>query len=284
MTTVTARRGMVPEGDAEPEGRVGFGAFLNAEWIKVRTVRSTFWTLVTMAALSIGLTVMICAVVADSLSKDVAEAAVTGKRLDAYPDQFVFWGMTFGQIAALVLGVLVMSAEYATGMIRSTLTAMPRRTQAFLAKASILAVVLLVLGMLIALISYLAGNPFLEAKDIGVELSDPGVGRALIGNGLYLAVLGLFGFALAALLRHTAGAITIGLALIYVIGGLVGLLPGKWGEWVTKLMPGNAGGQVAVARRWDDTMLSPWVGFGVFCAEVGVLLILGWFRFTRKDA
>lgn len=270
-TTVT-----LPEGDAQPTGRVGPAAWFNAEWIKIRTVRSTFWTLIAMAVVSVGLTVLICAVVADSLAK--------GKEPDQYPEQFVFWGISFGQIAALVLGVMVMSAEYATGMIRSTLTAMPRRTGAFLAKAGVLTGVLLILGIAIAAVCYLAGNPFLDAKGVGVRLDDPGVSRALIGNGLYLAVLGLFGFALAALMRHTAGAITVGLALIFVIGGLVTLLPGEWGEWIGKLMPGNAGGAITVAREWDDNQLSPWVGFGVFCAEVAVLLFAGWWRFTRKDA
>ncbi|MEU8135715.1 ABC transporter permease subunit [Streptodolium elevatio] len=271
----------VPEGDSVPEGRIGFGAFLNAEWIKIRTVRSTFWTLVSLAVVSIGLTVLICALSADSLAKDLAE---TPPDADAHPDELISVGVVFGQVAALVLGVMVMSSEYATGMIRATLTAMPRRTSVLVAKAVVLVALLFVIGTVVAFIGYFAGNAFFENKDIGVSLDSPGVTRALIGNGLYVAVLGLFGFALALLMRHTAGAITVGLAMIFVVGSLVSLLPGSWGDWVSKLMPGNAGGAVTAARQYDDSLLSPWVGFGVFCAEVGVLLVLGWWRFTRKDA
>lgn len=271
----------VPEGDAAPEGKVGFGAFLSAEWIKIRTVRSTFWTLVSLAVVSIGLTVLICALSADPLAKDLAK---TPPDPDAHPDELISVGVLFGQVAALVLGVMVMSAEYATGMIRSTLTAMPRRTSVLVAKATVLLVLLFVIGTIVAFIGYFAGNAFLENKDIGVPLDSPGVTRALIGNGLYLAVLGLFGFSLALLMRHTAGAITVGLAMIYVIGGLVSLLPGSWGDWVTKLMPGNAGGQITAVRQYDSDQFTPWVGFGVFCAEVAVLMFLGWWRFSRKDA
>ncbi|WP_436770865.1 ABC transporter permease subunit [Yinghuangia sp. YIM S09857] len=271
----------VPQGDASPEGRIGFGAFLNAEWIKIRTVRSTFWTLVSLAVVSIGLTVLICALSADSLAEDLAE---TPPDPDAHPDELISVGVVFGQVAALVLGVMVMSSEYATGMIRSTLTAMPRRTSVLVAKATVLVALLFVIGTIVAFIGYFAGNAFFENKDIGVPLDSPGVTRALIGNGLYVAVLGLFGFALALLMRHTAGAITVGLAMIFVVGSLVSLLPGSWGDWVSKLMPGNAGGAITAARQYDDSLLSPWVGFGVFCAEVGALLLLGWWRFSRKDA
>ncbi|GAA4965779.1 ABC transporter permease subunit [Yinghuangia aomiensis] len=267
---------LLPEGDAQPEGRIGFGAFLNAEWIKIRTVRSTFWTLVALAVVSIGLTVLFCALSANSIAN--------GSERDTHPDELISVGVVFGQVAALVLGVLVMSSEYATGMIRATLTAMPRRTTVLIAKALVLAAMLFVIGTIVAFLGYFAGNAFLDAKDIGVPLSQDGVVRALIGNGLYLAVLGLFGFALALLMRHTAGAITVGLGMIFVIGSLVGLLPGKWGDWVAKLMPGNAGSQVTVAHQYHGDQLGPWTGFGVFCAEIAVLLILGWMRFTRKDA
>ncbi|MCF2527401.1 ABC transporter permease subunit [Yinghuangia soli] len=271
----------LPEGDAAPEGRVGFGAFLVAEWIKIRTVRSTFWTLIALAVVSIGITVLICSLSADSLAKDVAEGRVGN---DEHPDQFLTVGAAFGQVAALVLGVLVMSSEYATGMIRSTLTAMPRRTSVLVAKALILLLLVFVVGTIVAFVGYFAANPFFENKDIGVPLDSPGITRALFGVGLYLAVLALFGFALALLLRHTAGAITVGLAMIFVIGSVVGLLPGEWGEWVAKLMPGNAGAQITTARQFDSSALSPWVGFGVFCLEVAVLLFFGWWRFNRKDA
>jgi ABC-2 type transport system permease protein len=107
--------------------------------------------------------------------------------------------------------------------------------------------------------------------------------RALVGNGLYLAVLGLFSVALALLLRHTAAAISIGLALIFVVGNLVGLVPGATGDWLQKLMPGNAGSVIATVTPFNPDLLGAWAGFGVFALETLVLLGIAGAAFTRRD-
>ena len=272
MTTMTA----APRSrSAVPDARVTFSRVLDSEWLKIRSVRSTAWNLVALVVAGIGLTAALCWGIAGDLASGEADEA---------PAQFITWGLSSGQIAALVLGVLVLSAEYSTGMVRTSLTAVPRRMQLLLAKAVVLAALLLVLGTLVAFCSYFAGNAFLSAEGVGVGLGDDGVVRSLFGNGLYLSVLGLFGFALALILRHTAGAITAGLALIFVVGPLVMLIPGTFGEWVTKLMPGNAGGSVTVVERWDPDALSAWAGFGVFGLETLALLALGAFLFARRDA
>jgi ABC-2 type transport system permease protein len=256
--------------------RLTFPRILASEWAKIRTVRSTFWTLVALVVLGVGLTALLCWGIAGELASGEADGES--------PSMFITFGLTFGQIAALVLGVLVLSAEYSTGMIRTSLTAVPRRLQLLAAKAAVLATLLLVLGTAVAFGSYFAGNAFLEAEGVGVGLGDEGVLRSLVGNGLYLAVLGLFGLALAVILRHTAGAITVGLALIFVLGNLVMLIPGTFGEWVTKLMPGNAGGSITVPGQWDPGQLGPWTGFGVFALETLVLLAVGAVLFARRDA
>jgi ABC-2 type transport system permease protein len=168
-------------------------------------------------------------------------------------------------------------------MIRTSLTAVPRRGQMLAAKAVVLALVLFVVGTVTAFGCYFLSNMMLSAKDIGVGLGHTGVLRSLIGVGLYLAVLGLFGMALGVLLRHTAGAITLGIALIFVVGGVVGLIPGKSGEWISKLMPANAGQQVMSVTAGDN-MFQPWTGFAVFLAETLVLLILGAIVLNRRDA
>jgi ABC-2 type transport system permease protein len=281
MTAAVQDRTPAP---ASERNAVGFGHVLSSEWMKIRTVRSTFWTLIALFAGSTVISFLICLAAAGSMQTNKAEG---------HPDSgdIVLLGLAFvGQIAAYVLGVMTISAEYSTGGIRTTLSAIPRRTEIVVAKALLLAAIVFVVGLVTAFACYFAGNAVLSAKNVGVSLSDPGVVRGIIGSGLYLAGLAVFGLAMGFLLRHTAGAITIGLALIFVIGGLVGLIPGSIGKWIYKLMPANAGGQITQfgpvnknnSRSTD--VFSPWVGFGVFCIEVAILLIVGALLFEKRDA
>ncbi|MYW04905.1 ABC transporter permease subunit [Streptomyces sp. SID3343] len=265
-----------PTTSARPP-RLTFGRILDSEWAKIKTVRSTVWTLLALLLVSVLITWAIAALAASDVAKDVAQ----GKENDA-PDLLTV-GVAFGQIAALVLGVMSMTAEYSTGMIRTSLTAVPWRASMLAAKALVLASTLFVVGAVTGFGCYFLADVMLSAKDVGVDIGDPGVIRSLIGTGLYLAVLGLFGMALGVLLRHTAGAITVGIALIFVVGGVVGLIPGKTGDWISKLMPANAGSQV-MAVNAADKMFQPWTGFAVFVAETLVLLILGAVLLEKRDA
>ena len=263
------------------DGRAGFGNVISSEWMKIRTVRSTFWTLITLFAGSAAITLLICLAAANSYAQDLA----SGK-----PDSadIVLVGLAFvGQIAAYVLGVMTISAEYSTGAIRTTLTAMPRRSEILVAKAILLAVMVFVIGLATAFLCFYLGNIPLKAKDVGVDMSYPGATRAIFGSALYLAGLSVFGLAMGFLLRHTAGAITIGLALIFIIGNLVQLIPGSFGRWLYKVMPGNAASAVTrfgVQTRNPDKTFAPWTGFTVFLIEVAVLLIVGAILFEKRDA
>lgn len=254
---------------------VGFSQALHAEWTKLRTVRSTMWTLASLLILGVGLTAVICAASADWLASGDA---------DESPGSFLTWGMMFAQIPAVVLGIVVVTSEYARGMITATVAAVPRRAHVVLAKAAVVAAVLFVVGTVTAFLGYLAGNAFLEAEGVGLALGDDGVLRALLGSGLYVAVLGLFGMGLGLLMRHTAAAVTTALALVFVVGNLVMLVPGEVGEWLAKLMPGNAGSSIAMVTPFEGMMLSPWTGFAVFCAETALLLGLATTGFVRRDA
>ena len=254
--------------------RVGLGQTVRSEWIKLWSVRSTTWTLVALVALGVGLTALVCATSADWLASSEA---------DESPTSFVTWGMMIAQLTAVVLGVLVVSSEYSTGMIRTTVAATPRRNHVLVAKGLVLTGTLFVAGLLTAVGGYFAGNAFLDAEGVGVPLDHDGVVRALVGNGLYLAVLALFSAALALLVRHTAAAISIGLALIFVVGNLVVLVPGTVGEWLEKLMPGNAGSAIASVTPFHPDLLGPWTGFGVFAIETLVLLGIAAAAFARRD-
>lgn len=248
---------------------------MRGEWIKLRSVRSTVWTLVALVGFGAGLTVLICATTADGIASGEAGEP---------PEAFVTWGLMIAQVTAVVFGVLAVSSEYSTGMIRTTLAATPRRGQVMFAKCALITAVMFVAGTVTAFVGYFASNPFLEAEGVGVPLDGDGVLRAMFGCGLYLAGLGLFAAAFAFLVRHTAAALTLALAMIFVVGNLVMLIPGEVGEWITKLMPGNAGASMSFVVNFDSTALGPWEGFGVFCVEVAVLLALAAVRFVRRDA
>lgn len=278
MTTATMTHPAATERSPH-SGRPGFGNALSAEWTKLRSVRSTVWTLGALVVVSIGLTALVNMLAAPDLAESIAD----GEAFEPV-GAFVMWGGQFGQIAAFVLGVLIASSEYGSGMMRSTLAAMPRRGQVLGAKSVVLAGVVLVLGVITTFGMYLAANIFLTQEGIGLALTDDGVLRAIFGGGMYLAVLALFGFGLGMLMRHTAGAVTVGLAMLFVVGNLVMLIPGATGEWLTKLMPGNAGSQVAMVESFNPNLLDPWVGFSVFAGETLLLLAVAGWLFARRDA
>ena len=253
----------------------GATAALRAEWVKFWTVRSTPWSLAAMFLLGAGLTTLVCALSAEALARgDVGEPV----------GAFVTWGIVFAQVTAVALGALVVTSEYGTGMIRATLAATPRRGAVLAAKAAVLASTLFVAGTLTALAGYLGGNWFLDRQGIGLALTDDGVLRSMVGSGLYMAGLGLLAAAVGLLVRHTAAALSIVLGLVFVVGNMVFLLPDAWGEWIGKLMPGNAGSPVASAVSLNPWLLDPWVGFAVFTGEVAVVLLAGHVVLRRRDA
>jgi len=253
----------------------GFAHTLHAEWVKFWTVRSTRWSVALLFLLGAGLTTLVCWAAAHSIATGEAGESA---------GSFITWGLLFSQLTALALGTLVITGEYGTGMIRATLAAVPRRGAVLAAKALVLTGVLFVAGVVTAVVGYLGGNWFLDREGVGVALSDDGVLRALLGSGLYLAGLGLFALGLGLLIRHTAAALTIGMAMVLVIGNLAYALPGTWGEWVAKLLPGNAGSPVATPVSFNPAVLAPWTGFAVFAAETAGLLLAGYLVFRRRDA
>ena len=254
--------------------RPSFAAVLRAEWLKLRTVRSTWWTLLATFVLGAGLTILMCWANADWLAS--ADA-------DESPGSFITWGMLVAQITAVVLGALVVTTEYGTGMIRTTFAAVPTRGRVLAAKLVVVVAVLGAVGTATALVGYLGGNYFLDREGIGMSLSGD-VLRAMYGSGLFLAGIGAFTVAVGFLLRHTAGTISVVLALMLILGNMVNLIPGAVGEWTTKLMPGNAGSPISTPVSFNPNLLDPWPGFGVFLVETAVLLVAAYVVLRRRDA
>lgn len=247
---------------------------LRAEWIKLTSVRSTWWTLTATFVLGAGLTVLMCGVNANWLAgPDAAES----------PGSFITWGMMIAQITAVVIGALAVTSEYGSGMIRSTLAATPARGRVLAAKSLVLAPLMFVVGTVTALVGYVGGNYFLDRAGIGLPLEGD-VLRSMFGSGLYLAGIALLTVAVGFVLRHTAGTISTVLALVLILTNMVMLVPGTFGDWLQKLMPGNAGGAISTPVSFNPNLLEPWTGYGIFLAEVAVVMVAAWALLRTRDA
>jgi ABC-2 type transport system permease protein len=280
MTAVT------PVADAPTAGqaarRVGFSHLLATEWTKIRSVRSTVWTLVIFAVVSLGLTGLLTWLTIRALNSGRANGRSSGIAAD--PVNFILGtGLGLGQLAICVLGVLIITSEYSSGTIRASLLAVPRRIPILIAKGVVFSVLVFVIGEAVALGSFFIGAAIVHSH-FTVSLSQPGVTRAVIGSGLYLTVLGLFALAIGSLIRHTAGAVTTVIGLVLVIFNLTGLLPYSWGAHIHAYMPTVAGQLITADKPASGQLLSPWQGFGVFCAWTALLLIIGGYLLKRRDA
>jgi|GEM_PF-181464 len=256
-----------------PQAKATFGAALHSEWTKIRTVRSTFWTLLITMVITIGLGVLIA-------------LGSSGHPSTGGDDDWTaisMSGLFFGQLVIVVFGAMAITAEYSTGMIRTSLTSQPRRATLFWAKSMVVTLVALAVGLICSFTSFFIATSIYSGHGIHVALSDQGVLRAVFGGGLYMAASALLAFGLGAILRHTAGAITASVGLLFILFILVQFLPGNWRHDIGKWIPFNAGLQIISTRPQDD-MLSPWSGFGVFLVYVAVAVIGGAIVMRKKDA
>lgn len=255
--------------NAEPQ-RPGLPAVVRSEWTKLWSVRSTPWTLLALVGITVGFSALVCGFTGSS------EAGAGD--FDATAQSLV--GLVFGQVAAVVLGALCITSEYTKGGIRTTLTAVPNRVRLVIAKALVVAAVALPAGLVASFVSFFLGQSLLGAG-ASVSLGDENVLRAVLGGGLYLMASGLFGFALGLILRQSAGAITGGLVLLFVLPPLVGLLPS--GDTLSRYFTANAGQSVLFVVPVGD-ILGPWSGYGVFTLWWLVPVLIGTALMVRRDA
>ena len=262
--------------------RGGFANLMQAEWTKIRSVRSTVWTLLIFIVLCVGLTALITWLTDSHWTGPQAASRDSSALSD--PVGFILGtGVGLGQLAIAVLGVLVVSTEYSTGVIRASLLAVPRRFPMLAAKAVVFAVLLIVVTEIVSFCSFFVGSAILHAH-VPVSLSGSGVPRAVAGAGLYLTVLGLFSLAIGTMIRHTAGGISAAIGVVFVLPILSGLLPGNWGAHINAYLPEQAGTLITHTREQSGDLLSPWQGFGVLCVWTVLLFAVAAYLLQRRDA
>jgi ABC-2 type transport system permease protein len=256
-----------------PLGRYGIADLVRSEWTKLRSVRSTMWTL--GATVGIGISALATAEVR-------AHLATTGP-FD--PTRLSLTGTFFCQLVLGVLGVLVVSGEYGTGTIRATFAAAPHRPLVLLAKVLVFGTVVLVISEVVAFISFLLGQMMLSSPAPHASLSTHGALTAVVGTGLYLCVIGLFALALAILIRHTAAAISAFVFLLLVFPLIVEALPSSMQNAVNRHELPVIGSRILNATNHGARLtFSPWVGFGVLCGYTLALLLVGGALLVRRDA
>lgn len=246
-----------------------FGRIVLSEWTKIRTVRSTTWTLVVMVAIIIGMS----AIVGGSANPN------------SDPDTTVtlsLIGVMIAQIAAASLGVLTISAEYTTGMIRSTLTAYPRRVSVLAAKALVFAAIMFVVGLVSCFLAYLLGDAMM-ASDVAREPTNSDIVRGIVGSAVYLALIGLFSLGIGTMLRHSAGAITTVLGLILLPSMFGGFVPGKLGEAIAHYNPMNLLLKMIAGAGDVGGKLEPWPGMLLMAVYAGAALVGGAVLLRSRD-
>ncbi|TDD11279.1 ABC transporter permease subunit [Nonomuraea diastatica] len=243
---------------------------LRSEWTKIRSVRSTMWTLAVTAGLMLGIGALIASAARGSTEDDIPGAQAVMLSLT---------GIMFASLSIATLGVLVISSEYRTGGIRTSLMAVPKRMSLLTGKIVVFTVTSLLVCTVASAASLAVGVAIIQppSLDMGEAV------RTVVGCGLYLTACGLFGLALGTLVRHTPGAIVSAIALMLVLPQITGMLPGQVGRTVADHFTTNAGMQVAVPLV-RNTSFGPWSGFGVYLVWIAVTMIVGAVLMRRRDA
>jgi ABC-2 type transport system permease protein len=276
MTTTTtapaARTSSLPAGGAT------LPRVVRSEWTKFWSLRSTWWTLLIAFVVTVGFATLIAWGASSNVDKMDARDRAT---LDV--TNIAMAGIAFGQLAMAVLGALIVASEYSTGGIKTTLVAVPNRLRVLLAKVLVFGVVSFVVGTVAAFVSFFVAMSFWSSHHLQASLSDPGVLRAVFGAGLIALAAALLGLALGALIRHTAGAITTAVALLFVLPPLSNLLPGDWGRDISSRFTTNAGQRITEVVHTPG-QLHPWAGYLWMLAECVIPLLVGAWLMRRRDA
>jgi len=261
-----------------PSRRRIFRAAAHAEWTKLRTVRSTMWALLFTMVSIVGLGVLFTALEVSRWDhRTLAEA------VGFDPLLYSLAGINLAQLSIGVLGVLVMTSEYATGAIKLTFGATPQRPLLLAAKVATFSAVVAAVSFVSCAVAFLVCQAILGPAHSGVSLSDPGVMRAVAGGAVHLVLIGAIAVGVGAALRRTAGAVALLFAVLLIVPGLVSLLPSPWNDNVTKFLPSSAGVAMSAVVRFPN-LLSPLGGLLVLVAYAVVVVGLAGVLLVRRDA
>ncbi len=246
-----------------------------SEWTKFRSLRSTLYTLLAAVVFLIGLGALFSAITANQPGgMEPGQTAISTS----------LTGTFFAQLAVGVLGVLLITGEYSTGMIRASLTVVPRRLPMLWGKLAVFAGVTFLTMLIASTTAFLIGQALLSGNNFDASLSDPGAVRSVFGAALYLTVAGITALAIGALLRNTAAAITTFVAVFFVIPPLTNLLPRSFTDQFVQYLPSNAGAVMLDGTFGVAHPLAPWTGFAVMCGYAVVLTGLAAWRLHKVDA
>jgi len=259
-----------------------FGGVLRSEWIKLRTLRSTVWCCVIIVVLTVGLGALLAATVN-------TQGALPYARQQSIWLQVSTLGITFAELVSAVLGALVITGEYGTGMIRSTLTAVPTRIPALVAKALVFGATTFVIGLVSIVLAALASTPSLAAHGVHADFASAHTWWIFVGGAGYLAIIGMISLSIGAIIRNSAGGIAASLGLVLVLPTVVGIIAGLTkADWATKVgdyLPSSAGGQMyAAVHAPGADVLEPWQGFVVVVIWLVVLFAVAATLLKRRDA
>ncbi|EMF30575.1 ABC transporter permease [Streptomyces pseudogriseolus] len=250
---------------------------VRSEWTKIRSVASTVWTLSSAVVVTIALGMLISA-----LSRSEFDNLDRREQLSFDPTFISFAGTSLGQLAMIVFGVLVVSNEYSTGMIRASLAAVPRRGVFLFSKLTVATVLAFVVGMATSFATFFLGQ--LMLGDLGTSLSDDGVLRAVIGGGLYMTLIALFSMGVATMLRSPMLSLGILMPFFFLISNILGNVDAT--KKVGQFLPDQAGSRImqVVTPLDDDTPYGPWGGLGIMALWVIAAVAGGYVLLRRRDA
>lgn len=250
---------------------------IRSEWTKIRSVASTGWTLSVALVVTVALGMLISA-----LTRSEVDRMSLGDRLSLDPAFISFAGMGLGQLAMIVFGVLVVSSEYSTGMIRTSLAAVPQRGTFLFCKIAVATALALVVGMVTAFGAFFLGQAMLGPHRAAI--GDPGVLRAVIGGGLYMTLIAVFSMGVAAMLRSPLLSLGILMPFFFLISNVLGNVSAT--KKAGRFLPDQAGSRImqVVPEAGDDTPYGPWAGLGIMVLWVIAALAGGYVVLKRRDA
>lgn len=251
---------------------------VTSEWTKIRSVRSTLWTLAAALVVTVSLGLLISLLVRHNFDDMPARER---EFFDATLTSFA--GMMLGQLAMIAFGILVISNEYSTGMIRASLAAVPQRGTLMAAKVAVATALVLGVGMVTAFLSFFVGQAMLGER-LRTSLGEPGVLRAVIGGGLYMTLIAVFAMGVTWVLRSPMLAFGILIPWFFMISSILSVVSAT--ERIAYYLPDQAGSMImsVVEDTSDDRPYGPWGGLVIMLLWVVAALLAGYAVLKRRDA